>query len=511
MKSQGYVNPVFIEAYRLYKLSSYNKALKVLKKAKGLRKTISTRFYLEGIILNKLQRFDESLLAFKKAIKYGNRTQDIYYEYGQALYANNDLRKARKVFGKSKQTKFKKNSSLYYMAYISQLLEEHKKAKKYYKELIKSAKGDKSLKQIARFQLSESYLALMENKDDASRLVQQYVIPALKRAFDTLPKTPLAKDITKRRKEIEKRFGLDPNILKNGRILSSQRFSAGLRHQFSWDSNITLATDVPTAASTQRDSFIHTTNANFQRLWQIAGVFTFTPFLRMSNSYYTDRQTPNVFTNDTHTWSAGVRTTHEHTLFNRQANTLFDSNYTYTGRDTNKVKDNIFFAREINFTIGERVRFSNTGPTTFKMSFKDYSAYVPSIFNRTYTFSIDQIKGLSSGNLLIFLLNASFIDQVNNSNGSTNNYLTRLDYLIPEIYPTYSLNLGLSLSLLDTKEQRDSRGMEKNVSPTIEMRKSINSHISASLGYDFSRNISKNKELFDYKKHVIRFELSANY
>jgi tetratricopeptide (TPR) repeat protein len=511
LKAQGYKNSALIKAFKFYKTSNYSKAIETLENARGSKKVLGTRFYLAGIILNRMQRYDEAAISFKKALTYGNESEDIYYEYGQALYANSELVEARKAFKISSKKKFKENSSLYYVAHISQLLEEHKVAKIAYVQLIKNAKSDKKLQQIARFQLSESFLALAENKDDSARLVEKYVIPALKEAFDTLPKAPLAKDIKKRRKEIEKQYGLDPNLMKNGRILSKDRLSASVSHQFSWDSNITLATDVPTAASLQKDTFIHTTNANVQRIWQMGGVYTITPFLRLSNTYHMDRENGTVHQNDTHTWSTGFKTTHEHKLFNRQANSIFDLNYTYTGRDTNQRKDNQFFARDLNFTIGERVRFFGFGPTTFKYSYKDYTGYIATIDNRTHTISVDQIKGLSSGNLLIVLFNASFIEQVNNPSGSTNNYLTRVDYLIPEILPTYTLSYALSVSFLDTKLQKATRGIEKSITPTVELRKSINSHLSASLGYDFTRNISKNKTSFDYKKHVVRFQLSASY
>lgn len=510
-RAQQYSNDALVEAFKLYKTSSYTKALDSLKKARGSKKVLGARFFLEGIILNRLQRYDEAALSLQKAIRYGNTSEDLYYEYGQALYANSELVKSREAFRKSAAKGFKENSSLYYVAHISQLLEEHKVAKAAYITLIKNTKEDKKLQQIARFQLSESFLALAENRDDSARLVEKYVIPSLSQAFEILPKAPLAEDITKRKKELEKRFGLDPNVLKNGRILSNNRLSVGLRHAVSYDSNITLATDVPTAASLQKDTFIHDTNFNIQRIWQAGGRFTFTPFLRMGNTYHTDRENSTVHQNDTHTWTAGVRNTHEHMAMGKQANLIFDFDYTYTGRDTNGKKDNIFFARALNFTLGERLRFFNFGPTTFKLMYKDYNAYLPLIHNKTKSFSIDQIKGLSSGNLLIMMLRADFIDQYNNTNASTNNYLLRVDYIIPEIMPSYTLNLAMSTSFLDTKAQKATRGIEKNYTPSVSLKKSISTYLSGSLGYDYIRNTSKNKTSFDYKKHVVRFELSLNY
>lgn len=509
--SQNYQNTFLLEAFKNFKTGSYSNALQSLKKVKGNQLTLGTRYYLEGLILNRLQRFDEALPAFSKAIKYRNNSEDLYYEFGQALYANSDLVKARVAFNKSAKNNFKKNSSLYYVAHISQLLEEHKLARDTYLLLIKTAKDDKKLQQVANFQLSESFLALAENRDDSSRLVDKYVIPSLKKAYAILPKAPLAGDIEKRRKEIERQYGLDPNLMKNGRVLPESRLNLRFRHEFRYDSNITLATDIPTAASLQKDTFIHETNFNIQYLLQAAGRFTFTPFLRLRNTYHTDRENSTVFKNDTYNITAGLRNTIEHTLFKEQANLIFDIDYVYIGRDALGVKERPYFSRATSFTLGERFRLFSFGPTTIKFIYKDYYAYITSLYNKTKSFSIDQIKSTAAGNLLIFLFRADFIDQYNNPTQSQDNYLFRTDYLIPEIFPTYSLNVALSLSFLDTLAQQATRGTEKTYTPSIELRKSINQTMSATLGYDYTRNVSLDKANFDYKKHIVRFEISASY
>lgn len=509
--AQNYQNRYLLEAFKLYKTSSYSKALDALKKARGNQKVLATRFYLEGIILNRLQRYDEALKSFTSAIKYKSESPDLYYEFGQALYANSELVKARIAFKKSAERNFKSDSSLYYVAHISQLLEEHKLARDTYIKLIKETEDDKKLQQVARFQLSESFLALAENRDDAARLVDKYVIPSLKKAYEVLPKAPLAEDIEKRRKEIERQYGLDPNLMKNGRVLSPKRLSMRFQHQFRYDSNITLATDVPTAQSLEADTFIHETNFNIQYLAQAASRFTFTPFFRVRNTYHTDRENSSVYRNDTYNITTGLRNTFEHTLFSQQASFLFDVDYVYIGRSNNGEKIRPFFSRATTFTVGERFRLFSFGPTTIKYQYKDYLAYTNTLFNKTTSFSIDQIKSTSGGNLLIFLFRTDFIDQYNNTNASQDSYLFRTDYLIPEIFPTYTLNLAMSLSFLDTKEQSATRGTEKTYTPSVELKKKINSHMSASIGYNYTRNVSQDKSNFDYKKHVVSFELSASY
>lgn len=506
-----YKNVHLIKAFKEFKLAKYSDALDSLKKIRSPRKVLATRYYLEGLIQNRLQQYDQAAESFKKSLQKKHKADDLHYEYGQALYANNELLRSRDAFSQSFEKGFKEESSLYYMAHISQLLEEHKKARDFYSKLIKMSKNDKKMQQIARFQLSESFLALAENRDDSARLVDKYVLPALNQAFSTLPDGKLAKDIEKRRKEIQRQYGLDPNIMENGRVLQEQRFSARFRHQISRDSNITLATDVPTAASLQKDTFIHETNFNFQYLFAHKKRFTFTPFFRFRNVYHTEREDSTVFKNDTYNMTMGSRNTYEHSAFGKQANLLYDLEYVYIGRDAQGIKEKNFFSRAWTFTVGERFRFFSFGPTTVKFAYKDYRAYTETLFNKTKTISVDQIKSTSWGHLFIFLLRADFIDTYNNSSTSTNNFIFRTDYLWPEIWPTYTLTATMSLSALDTKEQSATRGTEKTIAPSIEIKKAFGKRISATLGFDYTKNISKDKNSFDYKKNVVRFEVSASY
>ena len=69
----------------------------------------------------------------------------------------------------------------------------------------------------------------------------------------------------------------------------------------------------------------------------------------------------------------------------------------------------------------------------------------------------------------------------------------------------------MSLTFLDTLQQSATRGTEKTYTPSVELRKKINNNMSASIGYNYTRNVSQDKANFDYKKHVVSFELSASY
>ncbi len=506
-----YKNKYIIEAFKQFKLTRYQKSLAELKKVRGNSRVMGIRYYLEGIILNRLQEYDKAIISFKKSLKRGHKSDDLYYELAQAQYANSELIISRKNFLKSYESNFKKESSLYYCAYISQLLEEYKLAKKYYVKLIKETKDDKRLQQVARFQLAESFLSMVENQDDPARLVSKYIIPNMDEAYETLPKGDLAKDIKNRKKEILKKYGLDPNIMKNGKNLGEDRLAISLKHKYSYDSNITLETDQTTNPISQKDSMIHSTTFNIQRLYSAAGRFTFTPYMRLKNVFHTNREEPTVHQNDSQNLAVGSRNTHEHTLFGAQASFQFNYEHNYGRRDRNQNKDVRFFSRTNQFSIGEQFRYFSMGPTTVSIEHKDYKAWTRTLDFRNLAFSINQIIASKNGYLYNVLLRTDRLDTYNNPGTISDSYLFSLAHIYPEIFPSYTLTSSLSLTHLIPKNARDTRGVERTIAPSIEMSKLVSKNVSASFGYDFTRNISKNKQSFDYKKHVVRFQLSANF
>ncbi len=504
-----------VTAFKHFKEGTYIKALEDLDHIVRDRdpKVLGNKEYLKGIIYNRLLRYEEAIASFQKALKYGFKIDDFYYELGQAYYANNDLLKSRKAFALSLNQGFNKKVSLYYMAHITQILEEYKKAKEYYTQLLKLTEQEEDLKmsQIAHFQLSECLLSMAEKRPDPENLVVKYIIPHLKKSEETLPKSALAKEIRTRIVEIQRRYFLDPNLMKNGRNLPEKRLSARFRHEVRYDSNITLATDVPTAASLEKDTFIHEDNLNLGYQFSHSGRFIHTPELSLRNTYNTERQEPTVISNDTTNITAQLRNSYEHKLFNQQASILFDIKHSYIARDRNSQDDNIFFARATQFSLGEKFRWFNFGPTTIQLKFKDYKAYSTALDNKTTSISISQMKSLASGNVLLIFAQYDYIDRFNDPNSTTANTLIRVDYLTPNIWNGFTLNTALSTSFLDTKAQSDSRGLEKMISPSIELRRNIGKHINSTLGFDFTRNISKDKQTYDYTKHVIRFELGLSY
>jgi len=212
------------EFNKFFNDGQYNKAIKALELIKLSDNQNGEKEYFTAISYSKLQEYDMAIVHFENAIKRSNQSKDLYYEYGQALYAANELKASRKAFKKSIEKKFNTAASQYYVAHISQVLEEYNEAKKEYLDLLKNPDADLKIKQIARFQLAETELLLLrETNSDAEKLkltVEKTIIAQMKLAYNLEKTTQLASEIDGRIQELEKEFDLDPNLLVNGKRIS---------------------------------------------------------------------------------------------------------------------------------------------------------------------------------------------------------------------------------------------------------------------------------------------------
>lgn len=499
-------------AFKQYKQGFYQKSLDLLENISGNAKIMQTKYYLQGLANNKLQAFDRSLVSFSKAKKYGSEAKDLYFEYGQALYANSELEKARKSFELSYKSNYKKSSSLYYIAHISQLLEEHKKAKKYYLMVIKTEKKDLKLVQVARFQLAESLLAMAEKRKNVREIVQKYVLLQLEKAKNYLPNTDLSKEIAARKKELEKRYHLDPDIMRNGKILPNRRWSASFNRDLSYDSNVAFATEAPTAVvATESESYIHNTFVSMSYLFSPLGKYTIMPKLDLIKVKHTDRTNASIFTNDSYSVVGSLNNTFEHKIKGRQASFLLDVGYNYYARDVLATQDVSLFSRTTHILIGEKFNYFNVGSSKVTLKLQDQVGYIESINYKSTTLYMEQTGLTSKGNMWIFSFQSAFFDNYNAVENSTNQYTFNFNFYVPSIFYKTTFSAGMSVSFLDTKEQKATRGTEKNYSPTVSLSREVTKNVTATLSNTYTRNKSLDLANFDYKKNVSTIGLSVAF
>jgi len=500
------------KSLKAFKLGTYQKSIDELFIIKGDKEVMATKFYMMGLSYNRLQDFENSILSFQKAKKLGNKAKDLHYEYGQALYANSDLEKSRTAFQRSYKNDHKKSSSLYYVAHISQLLEQHKKAKKFYLKVIHEEKKDRRLIQVSRFQLAESLLAMAEKRSDAENIVKKYVLPQLEIALDYLPKSDLAKTIRERKVEIERRFFLDPNVMRNGKRLPKKRWNIIANQDISFDNNVTFDTQQsPTVSATETESFILNSYLSTSYLFSHKGLYTFSPRLDLTRAKHTNRNDPNIYTNDSYSITGSLNNTFEHRLFGKQATFHLDFGHTYYARDVQSQKKTTFFSRSHQLTIGETFNIFTIGPTNMTLQYQKLDSYLETNNFKNLTLRLEQTGLTTKGHMWLLSTSFSSFDNYNLDTNSTDQYSLNYNYYIPEIFYQTTLSLGMGISFLDTKKQKETRGTEKMYTPTISLIREINRNITMTLSNSYTKNQSLDKNLFDYKKNVSSLAFTFSY
>lgn len=502
----------FTNIYSSFTEGAYVEVIEGLKQIKDSKETLGLKYYLFGVSYARLQEFDKASYYLAMALKAGNKSEDLYYELGQALYAKNDLDKSRKAFYKAAKGNYKRPTSLYYIAHISQILEEHKRAKSFYEQVLNDKETSNDLAQASRFQLAEVMLEMARAKEDASRIVESYIIPQYKLTIKMDEKSSVGQDAIRRLKEVQKEFGLDPNLMVNGRTIPSKRYRLSFSQSMEYDNNITLSSDTPDVSSSQEDSFLFNTSLYasykmvFKRRYQIEPVITY-DYLRHQN-----QDTSSVYTNDYYQIGSKLRTKFEHKMFNAPASFIFDIEYDYKKRDINADHNLIFNNRTTTFVFGERLKFFNFGESTLKFKIKSFNSYSETNHYDSKVVSFDQVAILNSGSLLIGLWQMDMNDYFNNEESSTTTNLFRVDYIRPNFMFKTTLNLALSLTMTtyENEAKSEARGTEKTWNPYFKLTRNITDSLSIDFSYNYTKNTSL-ESTQEYTKHVTATEINYDF
>jgi tetratricopeptide (TPR) repeat protein len=497
------------EFYQYFKSGQYPKALKALESIKVDSSNQSTKAYLTGLSYSRMQEYDKAIVQYEKAISEKNDSADLYYEYGQALYAANELKKSRESFKRSVEKKFNVPASNYYVAHISQLLEEYEMAKTYYTLVIKDKNSDARIKQVSYFQLAETMLSMAREKssnhEELTRRVDKFILPMMALGLKNDKDSDLAKEIMQRSGEIMIEFELDPDILANGRRINPKKYSGYAAQRIKYDNNVTLTNEENNIQESKKKSLIFETEGYARYDYVAKKRFVISPEARFIFTEHANQRDSEVYQNDSFVMNFSLKNKYEHKLRELPASTLFDIDYSRTLKDWKAEKSREFYASAVTFTLGETFSYFSFGETTLKMKRKNYTGEEESISNHTTTIGADQIIFLPIQHLILATFDASFIDNYNNTSTSTNTYTLRVDYIIPDIQPKFTLDVALAIGMTDTKEQKSTRGTEMLYNPSFDFSYVINTKSTLSFNVDYTKSSSKD-ESYAYSKEVITTE-----
>lgn len=496
---------IIADFYGKFKKGSYLEATKTLKELEKYDNQKAFSYYWQGICNNKMQRFDDAIENFKKADALKANFKDMYYEYGQALYAADKLDPARKAFGKSVVNEHKVGVSLYYMGFISQTLEDHKLAINYYKKVDQLVVEEKKeVLQASMYQLGEIYLIQAEKDQNPAKVVKKFVIPQYELARDIDKSSSLAPEINKKIEALLEKYKLILLKMVNGRPTVRPRYYMKLSEEIKHDTNVILEANAVQNKAQYRASPLSKTEAMGRYGFYPNNRFSFFPEGKLNYTYHTDRDQAAVFKNDNYNIMPAMRTYYEYTLFNAMATHLFDFDYGYNARDVYMRKELSFNSRTYTFMFGEKFNFFKMGETILRVKKKYFYSYTELSDSDTTTFGLEQTLNLPGGYTLM-VVNTNDFSLVRNNQQNTNTYTLRLDFITPRLFDWVTPTISFGTTYNDPIRQRETRGMEKMYNPGLKLTRGLGK-LRINGKYDYTRNISKDKTAYDYTKSVYGLE-----
>ncbi len=498
--------PLVLRVFKSYSSGNYHDAIKEIDQLIKFIPKWGTAYYWKATCLMKLNQFDESKKYFQLAKKYRAYPKTLHYDQGQLLYALNDLDEAQASFKEAAKRNVKIGQSYYYMADISFIMEDFDNAIPAYNKVLESADANVKLKQAAAMYKAKAVLRREEAKGEVPvEFIENEVLPLFDEARDMDEFTAIAKEIDSQKGRLMAKYKLDH--YKNGRRILKKHYRLKVSQGFSYDSNVTLTPDdTGSSTETEQASSISTTSVSGRYRFDIKRRFTVAPGMKGDFEHHFNR-VPEIYQNDNYKLNPFVKTTYEHRWGEIPTALEFDIDYTYHAKDYDQDEKKEEYSKTLGFSLGEKFVFFPIGDTTVKLKYKKYTGYIDAINSTTTTLNATQVFKLPQKHLVVGTFNLDETTAEVDVN-STRSYMLRGDYIAPEpIYWNVKWSAALSATFLDTKEQSDTRGMEKTFSPSVKLEKEVYQKTTASFKYDYSKKMSKGGGAYEYSKNVFLLEV----
>jgi len=503
------------DAFALFKKGAYSQAIEKAETIKDPSGAGEVEFFIASAHA-KLQNFDKAAVSYEKAIAARHLPSGIFYDYGQALFAQQKLKEAEAQFRKSIIAKFKMGASAYYIAYIRQTLDDKPGAKEFYNKIGKLSNDPDQVKQASLLQIAEMAKEEADEMKDKKELKAKHkrfletdVTNLYKRARDYSPGTDTATLAEGKLSEIDAELEAMVERMRNGNPLPRQAYSLSFSQDFTYDSNVTTQADQALVQVSDKDALIWKSGflAKYQFNWR--KTVSFIPELNASIQYHSRQHTPKVYQNDNYSITPALRTKIEHWSAGKPATMLIEAEFNYMGRDYLQRHQFPFFSRFYNLILGERVKWFDTGSTTLKANIKFLENNNPAKNSYSPGISITQLIKVGGQNL-VNTFSADYLharDDVNDER----NYKLRVSTTYSKFFEEVDFTPTIALSLKDTMKQRGGRGNEFSFNPSIAFNRPLSKKIDGTLDYAYTRNLSQDKANFQYSKHEVHFGASYRF
>ncbi len=503
---------LFSQANQEFQKGSYTKAILLAEKISGQdTKTQSEKAFFLATSHAKLQAFQKSLAFYKTAESLQHPAENLAYDYGQALYATQNLAEAEKQFKKSIVKKFKIGASAYYVAFLRELQEDKAGAKDFYSRIQRLQSDPDQVKQPALFQIAELEYNQHSAETNARKrlLLLKKVLPLYKKARDFSKGTPAALQAESKIARIEQELAAEAERMINGNPLPRQAYSVRLSQDFTYDSNVITEAEGALIQVSDKDSIISETGilAKYQFNWKRR--FSFIPEFYGTATFHSRRSTPQVFQNDNIVIAPALRSKWEHWSGGKAATMLLDLEYNLMLRDYEQQHKRPYYTRSLNLVLGERVNWFSCGSTTLKLALKAAENYNPERNYYSPQVTFQQNVKIFSAYDLQNTFTADYLRARNDFNDERN-YKWRQSATLTDLFEKVDITPTASLTIKDTMKQKGSRGNEWLVNGSLEGSRDFGG-IEGSLEYAYTKNYSKSKDQYQYTKHEVRVGASYTF
>lgn len=430
-------------------------------------------YYWKGLCYIKQNEFETGNEYLKKAMDIKFKASDIYYEYGQSLYALDKMKEARIAFKKSVRMKYKMAVSLYYIAYISQNLMDYKKAVSFYNAIEKLDDEEKAdVLQAARMQVADIYLKQVEKMPNTFQSVKKYVIPQYEKALKVNKKSKLANDIRAKIKKVQKRYDLMLFKMRNGVPTQTPRHFVKLSMLYGTNNNVN-ASDAQTLASLESKDYSSVySNARLFGRYSLYpnSSYSISPEVSMDYTKYLS-DSDYIKPNNMLIYRAGMQVNYEH-IYNNTPATLY-LNFDYTNIEDDADADNTLAkaSSKTTVTVSEGIQLWSGNPTTMR-----YKLARSTAVNATNSYSTNSIiweQILYKGSQTFFFYTAFDMTRYPKANTSNTNAATiRVDWILPTLGGVINPNFFVSDKMTNYIENTD-RGTTSLVSYGLSLNRPI--------------------------------------
>jgi opacity protein-like surface antigen len=217
-----------------------------------------------------------------------------------------------------------------------------------------------------------------------------------------------------------------------------------------------------------------------------------------------------VFQNDSLTLSIGSNQSYAHKFGEKEAQLQLNVGIDYLMRDYKQKHALYFYSRTFDFSAGERLPLFAAGVTSLKAGIRLVVNADPGYNSRIPYLTATQAFAFTSNAIVLLSLGADFQTSKDKQNSLTT-YKASTAGIIKNLLWKLDLRPLFAFSMIDTKLQKPSRGMETVLTPGIGLSRDLWKSWSADLDYSYTQRSSENKLLYAYSKHLVSLGVTYTF